>query len=188
MDTSELANIIEVMLFAAGEPVEIGMLLSALISVCSDSGAQINEETIKSAADQYNERGGGLEIVTLEGKLQILSSARYADYVGELAEMGLRKPKPLSRAALEILAITAYNQPVTKGFIEQLRGVDSSYTLNLLSERGFIEECGRLEAPGRPILYATTDRFLRYFGISNLSQLPKAEETDETDEAGDNGI
>jgi len=109
--------------------------------------------------------------VKLEDSLQLCSSPEFADYIRLALET--RKPPQLSPPALEVLAITAYFQPVTRAYIEQIRGVDSVYTLGLLMERGLIESCGRLAAPGRPMLYKTTHAFLRTFGIESTGELPE---------------
>jgi len=113
----------------------------------------------------------GIRLVKLDGSVQLLSSPDYADYIRLALEV--RKPPQLSHQALEVLAVVAYFQPVTKAYIEQIRGVDSSYTVGLLQERGLIETCGRLAAPGRPMLYKTTHVFLSTFGLEALRDLPE---------------
>ncbi|MBR4940434.1 MAG: SMC-Scp complex subunit ScpB, partial [Clostridia bacterium] len=112
----------------------------------------------------------GIRLVRVGDKLQLVSKSEFADQI--CAALETRKPPALSQQAMETLSVVAYRQPVTKAYIEQVRGVESSYTVTSLAEKGFIEPCGRLEAPGRPVLYRTTDMFLRVFGLSSLMDLP----------------
>lgn len=112
----------------------------------------------------------GIRLVRMGDKLQLVSKSEFADQICSALET--RKPPALSAQAMETLSVVAYRQPVTKAYIEQVRGVESSYTVNSLAEKGFIEPCGRLEAPGRPVLYKTTDMFLRVFGLASLLDLP----------------
>ena len=122
-------------------------------------------------AQRYEDEGRGMRILRLDDRLQMCSAPDYAPYIIKTLEH--RKPPMLSPPALETLAVVAYFQPVTRAYIEKVRGVDSSYTVSGLVERGLIEACGRLDAPGRPTLFRTTDVFLRTMGISELSQLPE---------------
>ena len=122
-------------------------------------------------AARYETEDRGMRILRLDGKLQMCSAPEYAPFITKTLEQ--RKPPVLSQPALETLAIVAYFQPVTRAYIDRVRGVDSSYTVSVLQERGLIEVCGRLEVPGRPSLFRTTDVFLRTMGVSELSQLPK---------------
>ena len=122
-------------------------------------------------AERYIREGRGMRILRLEDKLQMCSAPDYAPLITKALEH--RKPPMLSPPALETLAIVAYFQPVTRAYVEKVRGVDSSYTVNLLIERGLIEVCGRLDVPGRPSLFRTTDVFLRTMGVSSLDELPK---------------
>ena len=156
---------IEAILFAAGESVPLARL-SLILGV--------DEKRISDAVDAlaalYESEGRGMRILRLDDKVQMCSAPEYAGEISRCLEQ--RKPPMLSQSALETLAVVAYFQPVTRAYIEQVRGVDSSYTVSVLTERGLIEECGRLEAPGRPAVFRTTDVFLRTMGISRLSELP----------------
>lgn len=152
-------------LFAGGEAVEIGRVAEAI-------GLEV-ETVVKylpSLRDALEDAGMPFELLSLEGKLQLCTQAEYAQVIQKALE--LRRNQPLSQAALEVLAIIAYNQPVTRSFVEQVRGVDSSGVVTSLQEKGLIEESGRLELPGRPISYRTTSNFLRCFGIESIEQLP----------------
>ena len=161
----DIVSVIEAILFAAGDSVPIARL-SLILGV--------SEEEVISAATElqetYSSGQRGMRILRLEDKLQMCSAPEFASYIGKALEQ--RKPPVLSQPALETLAVVAYFQPVTRAYVEQVRGVDSSYTVGMLCERGLIEECGRLDVPGRPLLFRTTDVFLRTMGISALSQLP----------------
>ena len=165
MELPEGIAIAEAILFAAGEPVSLDRLAGA---------AGIDRETAVKLIGQlerkYNVSDSGLRVVRLENSYQITTRPEYASFIK--AALEIKKQAPLSQAALEALAIIAYNQPVTKAYIEQIRGVDSNGVVNSLSERGLIEEAGRLELPGRPVTYRTTRAFLRSFGLSNIAQLP----------------
>ncbi len=161
----DIVSVIEAILFAAGDSVPIARL-SLILGVSE-------EEVISVAAElreQYSSGQRGMRILRLEDKLQMCSAPEYAPYISKVLEQ--RKAPALSQPALETLAVVAYFQPVTRAYVEQVRGVDSSYTVGMLCERGLIEECGRLDVPGRPVLFRTTDVFLRTMGISELSQLP----------------
>lgn len=152
-------------LFAGGDAVEISRVAEAI-------GA--DEETIlrylPHLQDSMMEAGMPFEVLRLGDKLQLCTAAEYAAVIQKALE--LRRNTPLSQAALEVLAIIAYNQPVTRSFVEQVRGVDSSGVVNSLLEKGLVEEAGRLELPGKPISYKTTANFLRCFGIESLENLP----------------
>lgn len=166
MDNIEIEAKIEAILFAAGEPVpaqRIALVLNLDIAEVMDGA--------KRLSDDYAFRRRGIRLVYLEDKLQLCSAPEYADEVIHALEK--RRPPRLSQPALEVLAICAYFQPITRAYVEQVRGVDSSYTMNLLLERGLIESCGRLEVPGRPSIYKTSDLFLRTMGITDLAELPK---------------
>lgn len=161
----DIISVIEAILFAAGESVPIARL-SLVLGVSED-------EVIKAARElqeQYGSRQRGMRILRLDDKLQMCSAPEFAPYIGKALEQ--RKPPVLSQPALETLAVVAYFQPVTRAYVDQVRGVDSSYTVGVLCERGLIEECGRLEVPGRPAIFRTTDVFLRTMGISSLDELP----------------
>ena len=162
---TELCSAIEAILFAAGDSVPAARLSLIL---------EKNEDEIYAAAqnlaEQYEAEQRGMRILRLENKLQMCSAPEFAGLISKTMEQ--RKPPMLSQPALETLAIVAYFQPVTRAYIDQVRGVDSSYTVSVLLERGLIEIGGRLEAPGRPAIFKTTDVFLRTMGISELDRLP----------------
>ena len=168
MEQIELQRAIEAILFAAGEPVEIAHLSHVL---------ETEEKDIIAAADalsdelSFNRRG--IRIVRLEKSYQMASSGEMADYITQALET--RKPPKLSASQLETLTIIAYYQPATKAMVEQLRGVDSSYSIGALLNKKLIEDAGRLNVPGRPIQYNTTANFLRTFGIESLEDLPAIE-------------
>lgn len=165
MKLNESIAIIEAVLFAHGDPITPEKLSEA-------SGIDI--ETTVKLIDQlerrYNVHESGLQIIRLNNGFQITTRPEYASYIKSALET--RKQQPLSQAAMETLSIVAYNQPVTKSFVEQVRGIDSSSVVNTLVERDLLEEAGRLDLPGRPVAYRTTDTFLRCFGISSLAELP----------------
>lgn len=171
MEQSELQRIIEAILFAAGERVEISRLSATL---------EVDPKDIVDAVDAlanelaYERRG--IRIIRLEQGYQMVSSGEMADYITKTLET--RKPPKLSSSQLETLTIVAYYQPATKAMIEQIRGVDSSYSISALMNKKLIEEAGRLNVPGRPILYRTTPDFLRTFGISSLEDLPEIDKVD----------
>ena len=165
MEQIELQRAIEAILFAAGERVEIAQLVGVLEADKKD----IIEATNALADDlAFNRRG--IRILRLEDGYQMVSSAEMADYI--TAALETRKPPRLSSSQLETLTIIAYYQPATKAMVEQLRGVDSSYSVGALLNKKLIEEAGRLNVPGRPIQYRTTPNFLRTFGLSSLEELP----------------
>ena len=161
----DILSVIEAILFAAGESVPVARL-SLILGV--------GEEEIVAAArelrEKYESEQRGMRILQLDDRLQMCSAPEFAPYISKVLEQ--RKPPMLSQPALETLAVVAYFQPVTRAYVEQVRGVDSSYTVSALCERGLIEECGRLEVPGRPAIFRTTDVFLRTMGISSLDELP----------------
>lgn len=162
---TDLKAALEAVLFAAGESVPVGRL-SLVFAVEQDEVLQ----AAKELSDEYDRGGRGIRLLRMDNKLQLCSAPEYAQLIVKTLEQ--RKPPMLSQSALETLAIVAYYQPVTRAVIEKMRGVDSSYTVSALQDRGLIEACGKLEAPGRPTLYATTDAFLRVMGIETLQQLP----------------
>ena len=163
---TDITSAIEAILFASGDSIPVARLSLVL-------GAQ--ESEILSAAqqlrDEYEREGRGIRLLILDDKLQLCSSPEYAQFITKALEQ--RKPPVLSQSALETLAVVAYYQPVTRAYIDQVRGVDSSYTVSTLIERGLIAPAGRLEAPGRPITLKTTDVFLRTMCISSLDELPE---------------
>lgn len=165
MEKHELMASLEAILFASGEPVTLERIARVL---------EVSREDVRMAADTleglYVHHGHGIRLLRLGDKLQLCSAPEYAEAVTQTLEQ--RKPPKLSAAALEVLAIVAYFQPVTRAYIDKVRGVDSAYTVGVLTERGLIEPCGRLETAGRPVIYKTTDLFLRTMNISNLAELP----------------
>lgn len=166
MELKELEAAVEGILFAAGEPVGVERLCMTL---------DLDRETVDSVcqrlSDQYSYERRGIRVLKLENSWQMASAPEYADAIRHTFES--RKPAKLSQPALEVLSIIAYYQPATRAYVDQVRGVDSSYTVGLLLERELIEEAGRLAVPGRPILYRTTKTFLRSFGLSSLEELPE---------------
>ena len=168
MELTDLHRGIEAILFAAGEPVEISRLSMALEADGRDIIAAADELADTMAYDRR-----GVRIIRLDKAYQMVSSGEMADYITKALET--RKPPKLSASQLEALTIVAYYQPATKAMVEQIRGVDSSYSIGALLNKHLIEESGRLNVPGRPILYRTTADFLRTFGISSLEELPDIE-------------
>lgn len=165
MTEKEYQNAIEAILFASGASVEISRLAQTL---------EVTESFVKRIADElikeYQSRDSGITVIKLDKSYQLVSKKEYAEYIRKA--MDLRRNIPLSQAALEVLAVIAYNQPVTKSFVEQVRGVDCSGVIGSLTAKDLIEEKGRLELPGRPLLYGTTENFLRCFSISSIDELP----------------
>ena len=170
----DLTSAIEAILFAAGDSVPL-----ARLSLVLGVSEQDVETSVKTLQESYAEQQRGMRILRLEDKVQMCSAPEYAPFISKTLEQ--RKPPVLSQPALETLAVVAYFQPVTRAYIEQVRGVDSSYTVGVLNERGLIEECGRLEVPGRPVLFRTTDVFLRTMGISSLEDLPELPDMTDSD-------
>jgi segregation and condensation protein B len=165
MEIKEIESILEGILFAAGDPMDEGRLCTLL----SMERREI-EPILRQMADEYRFQRRGFRLVRMESRWQLISAPEHADIIRRALEE--RRAAPLSKSALEVLAVVAYYQPVTRVYIEQLRGVDSSYTVVSLTEKGLIEDCGRLEVPGRPIQYRTTPIFLRSFGLTSLEELP----------------
>lgn len=165
MKLNEALAVIEAVLFAHGDPITLDKLSEA---------TEIDLEELPKLIDQlergYNVRESGLRILRLNDGYQLATRQEYGEAVKKALET--KRQAPLSQAAMESLSIIAYNQPVTKAFVEQVRGIDSGSVVNTLVERGLLEEAERLELPGRPIAYRTTDTFLRCFGLSSLAELP----------------
>jgi segregation and condensation protein B len=168
LEIKKLQGAAEAVLFAAGEAVELEKLAAVL-----QLDKATAEKLMKNLMDRYDTEYSGVRIVRLDNGYQMCTSPQFAGEVR--AVLDIRRNVPLSQAAMEVLAIIAYNQPVTKGFIEQVRGVDCSAVLGGLTSKGLVEECGRLELPGRPLQYETTPEFLRCLGISSLEELPPVE-------------
>lgn len=163
--------IAEAVLFAAAEPIE-----HTRLSVVLGTDSETTLELLDVLKEKYEKEESGLCLLKLGSKYQLCSKKEYINEVR--AVLDLKRNTPLSQAALEVLAIVAYNQPITKPYIEQIRGVDCSGVVSTLAQRGLIEEKGRLEVPGRPVLYGTTDNFLRCFSLSALSELEELPNVD----------
>ena len=166
MEFNELECKLEAVLFASGESISEDKLCTVL----GIDKAELTE-TAKKLSDYYDYERRGIKLLKLDNRYQLCSRADYGREVRNALET--RRRPTLTPSALEVLAIVAYKQPVTKAYIEQIRGVDSDYTVGSLVDKSLIEPCGRLDVPGRPILYRTTENFLRSFGISSLGMLPK---------------
>lgn len=165
MKLTEGIAIIEAIMFAYGDPITIDKL--------SEASGLDNETTVKlidQLERRYNVNESGIKIIRVNDGFQITTRSEYAENIKKALET--RRQQPLSQAAMETLSIVAYNQPVTKAFVEQVRGIDSSSVVNTLVERNLLEEAGRLDLPGRPVAYRTTDTFLRCFGLSRIEELP----------------
>lgn len=175
MQEEKLKPTLEAILFACGTPVETERIAQAL-EISTEQATELCE----ALKEEYSQRNSGIRIVKLGDSYQMCSVEEYAPQIRIV--MDLRRNTPLSQAAAEVLAVIAYNQPVTKAFVEQVRGVDCSGVVANLISRELIEEKGRLELPGRPLVYGTTDHFLRCFNISSLDELPPLPEEEEKQE------
>lgn len=171
MDRIELQRAVEAILFAAGERVDISRLTLAL-----ETDQREIEAAVNSLSDELSYNRRGIRILKLEEGYQMVSSGEMSDYITKALET--RKPPKLSSSQLETLTIIAYYQPATKAMVEQIRGVDSAYSISALMNKKLIEEAGRLNVPGRPIQYKTTNDFLRTFAIRSLDELPMIEKVD----------
>ncbi len=171
----------EAILFASGEPLECARIAEAL---------ELDMDTVSGAlwelARTLDERGSGICLLRLGSKYQLCSRVEYAQQVRSVLD--IKKNAPLSPAAFEVLAVVAYNQPVTKAYVEQIRGVDCSGVISTLCQKGLLEEKGRLDLPGRPLLYGTTPDFLRCFCLTSLSELPELPERPEVEDLQDDEI
>lgn len=179
MKKEELISAFEAVLFAGGEPLSIERIAQVF---------EIEPQEVTAVMDELEKKlkknKSGLELVRMENTFQLATKTEYADYIKKAFD--LRRRTPLSPAALEVLAVVAYNQPVTKSFIEQVRGVDCSGVVTTLIEKGLVEERGRLELPGKPLLYGTTKNFLRCFSLNDLTELPPLPKSDnETKDVGE---
>lgn len=161
---------IEAILFAAGYPVKYEKLSEVLGLPPKDIRLLVENMAVSINAEDLPR---GLNLLTFDDACQLCTKERFAPYIREA--LGIRRGGNLSASSMEVLAVVAYNQPTTRAFIDAVRGVDSSYAVGSLIDKGLIEGVGRLDAPGRPMLYGTTDKFLRVFGINSLSELPAAE-------------
>ena len=165
MNNKEIISALHAVLYASGDPIGVDRLSEVL---------EIKPEQVEKAAMRLSENlkddESGIELLRLDNAYQLATKKQFADYIKKAFD--LKRRTPLSGAAFEVLSVIAYNQPVTRAFIEQVRGVDCSGVITTLLEKELIEERGRLELPGRPLLYGTTKNFLRCFGLSDLSDLP----------------
>ena len=166
LEMKEIESAVEAILFASGEPVQTERICVAL-----EIDQPTVEQVLQRLMDYYAYERRGIRLLHIEDSWQLCSSPDYADLIRKAFE--IRKPAKLSQPALEVLTIIAYYQPTTRAYVDQIRGVDSAYTIGLLLERRLIEECGRLQVPGRPHLYRTTKQFLRAFHLTSLEDLPE---------------
>ncbi len=165
MNQKNTVAAIEALLFAAGDGVSLSRIAASL-----EISQEVARKGVEDLQKRLEEQGSGLSVIALEDGFQMVSREEYAPGIRNFFE--LRRNTPLSQAAFEVLSVIAYNQPVTKAYVEQVRGVDCSGVISSLSAKGLIEECGRLDLPGRPLLYSTTPNFLRCFSLSSLEELP----------------
>lgn len=165
-----IENAIEAILYAAGYPITFDKLSQVL--GLSESEVR---NLVENMAERYNGENSnrGINLLVFDKSCQLCTKEQYAPYIREA--LGIRRGGNLSASSMEVLAVIAYNQPVTRSYVDTVRGVDSSYAVNSLIDKELIEATGRLEAPGRPMLYATTEKFLRVFGLPSLEDLPKTE-------------
>lgn len=181
MTNEQIRAACEAILFASGEPVEVSRIAQVL---------ELEPDVVSGAlwelSRSLDDRGSGVCLLRLGSKYQLCSRVEYAQQVRNVLD--IKKNAPLSPAAFEVLAVVAYNQPVTKAYIEQIRGVDCSGVVATLCQKGLLEEKGRLDLPGRPLLYGTTPDFLRCFCLSSLSDLPELPERTEADMETDDEI
>lgn len=165
MKNNDILSALEAVLFASGEPVAVERL-AGIFSLSADE----TEEHLSALSQLIEKRKGGIKLIRMGNNYQLCTRPEYSEYIK--TALDLKRKTPLSQAAFEVLSVVAYNQPVTKSFIEQIRGVDCSGVINTLVEKELIEEKGRLELPGKPLLYGTTDTFMRCFSLTSLSDLP----------------
>ena len=175
MNLKKMLSTLEAVLFAVGEPIERDRIAQAL-----EWDVLILDQLLDTLQAKYDENDDGVCLLRLGDRVQLCARKEYADAIRKVLEV--KRNAPLSQAAFEVLAIIAYNQPVTKSFIEQIRGVDCSAVLSNLLQKSLIEERGRLDLPGRPLIYGTTPDFLRVFCISSLDELPSLPEHPQTRE------
>lgn len=168
MEITELERVVEAILFAAGESVPVERMV-----IATGCGVEQIHQAARNLMDRLSFDRHGIRVVKLEDAYQMCSAGEYSQYITKALET--RKPPKLSASQLETLTIIAYYQPATRAYVDQIRGVDSSYSVSALVTKGLIEECGRLNVPGRPILYQTTPDFLRTFGLETLAELPEIE-------------
>ncbi len=178
MDRKEMIKAAEAVIFSSGEPISVSRLAEVF-----EISVKETEKLISDVCEHIDSSELGFKIIKLDDYVQIATKKEYASYIK--AAFDIKRRAPLSPAALEVLAVVAYNQPVTKAFVEQVRGVDCSGVISTLIEKDLVEERGRLELPGRPLLYGTTKNFLRCFSLESLADLPPLPENEqrETDVA-----
>lgn len=168
LQTTEVKNpsaAIEAILFAAGYPMKYEKLAEVLSLTPSEVKRLVSELSEKYSSDEF-----GIMLLTFPETCQLCTKEQHIELIREA--LGIKRGGNLSSSSMEVLAIVAYNQPVTRSFVDLVRGVDSSYAMGSLTDKGLIESCGRLDAPGRPMLYGTTDKFLRVFGLNSVDELP----------------
>lgn len=175
MNIKEMAAKLEAVLFASGEPMPIDRIES-VFAIDNKTALKL----IAALEESLDARSSGLRVAKMGNNYQLCTRSQHAEHIK--AALDLKRRTPLSSAAFEVLSVIAYNQPVTKAFVEQIRGVDCSGVITTLVEKQLVEEKGRLELPGRPLLYGTTDNFMRCFGITDLSELPPLPKDETTDE------
>ena len=175
--TDNMLSALEAMLFAAGDPVEAAKLAEVL-----EVDIESVTKMLSHLSAMYDERESGLMLIKVDNKYQLCTREQHSEEVRKLLE--IKKNTPLSNAAFEVLAIIAYNKTVTRALIERVRGVDCSGPISSLVQKGLIEEKGRLDLPGRPLIYGTTDRFLRCFSLNSLEDLPELPKTEDIDKLG----
>ena len=175
VNAKKLTAACEAILFAYGEPMELTRLSQAL-----EIEDELTEQALLNLEANLEERNSGLRLLKLGDKYQLSTDTEYADLIRAVLE--IKRNTPLSQAAFEVLAIVAYNQPITKAYIEQVRGVDCSGVIASLCQKKLIEEKGRLDLPGRPLVYGTTPEFLRCFSLSSLDDLPALPESEKPKE------
>ena len=175
METQTQKGAIEAIIFAIGEPIPLEKIAAAM-----ELGKTETKALVAAVMEEFNQMHSGIQIIQINDSYQMCTKAEFESHIRLALE--LKNNTPLSAAALEVLAIVAYHQPVTKAFLEQVRGVDSSSVLNGLFAKGLVEERGRLELPGRPLLYGTTQNFLRCMGLTSLEELPEVPDPKDTDE------
>lgn len=175
MEREELIGKIEAIIFAAGEPVALERIAQVL-----GIRTYAVEELLETLSEKYNTPTSGIHLLRLENSAQFCTNPAYIEPVR--GTLDLKRNTPLSQAAMEVLAVVAYNQPVTKAFVEQVRGVDCSGVIGSLMQKDLLEERGRLELPGRPLLYGTTETFLRCFQLSSINDLPPPPQNNESEE------
>ena len=169
-NSMDFKGTVEAIIFASGEPIDRLRLIEAL-----DCTPERLDSVLNQIKNEYDDRESAVQLLLLGPKVQFATRPQYAAAIRNVLD--LKRNQPLSPAAFEVLAIIAYNQPVTKAFVEQIRGVDCGGVINTLCQRNLIEECGRLDLPGRPLIYCTTAEFLRCFCMSTLAELPEISDT-----------